>query len=394
MQTYLLLEELGRGSFGIVRKCRRRRCQRQHHNKEEPEEPEPEEDRALKTILKSKVDDPNTLRDEINILLTLDHPNIIKLYEVYEDDEHVYLVTELCTGGELYDRVVQKMRNQQGTFTEIDAARILRSIIDGIAYCHTKGIVHRDLKPENFLFQNTTDTSTIKIIDFGLAGRFEKTDHHHHNPLLHEEVGTIYYVAPEVLSGKYSEKCDLWSIGVTAYVLLCGFAPFNAGSEADTYLLVEKGIVQYPSPAWDKVSKEALQFVQALLQINVEQRLSAQQALEHPWLNHESIFQKRMKQLTNKFLNLTTTTTMTTTTSISSTMSDSDNSNTGSDNDDDDNDNNNSGSSEASTQQRRPRSKNTSMNDTDIVYNDLKRSQQYNKCYQDYRNKKKSITYG
>ena len=202
-QTYLLFEELGRGSFGIVRKCRRR----------VPDSAAEAEDRALKTILKAKIEDPHTLRDEINILLTLEHPNIIKLYEVYEDDEQVYLVTELCTGGELYDRVVQKMRNNKKTFTEVDAARILRSIIDGIAYCHTKGIVHRDLKPENFLFQTPADTATIKIIDFGLAGRFEKKsaeheDHHH----LHEEVGTIYYVAPEVLTGKYSEKCDLWYV--------------------------------------------------------------------------------------------------------------------------------------------------------------------------------------
>ena len=202
-QTYLLFEELGRGSFGIVRKCRRR----------VPDSAAEAEDRALKTILKAKIEDPHTLRDEINILLTLEHPNIIKLYEVYEDDEQVYLVTELCTGGELYDRVVQKMRNNKKTFTEVDAARILRSIIDGIAYCHTKGIVHRDLKPENFLFQTPADTATIKIIDFGLAGRFEKKsaehDDHHH---LHEEVGTIYYVAPEVLTGKYSEKCDLWYV--------------------------------------------------------------------------------------------------------------------------------------------------------------------------------------
>merc|ERR1712232_587232 len=146
----------------------------------------------------------------------------------------------------------------------------------------------------------------------GLSTRFNSnlSDRHINDStlLLKDEVGTIYYVAPEVLKGKYLEKCDVWSIGVTAYVLLCGFAPFNAGSEKETYHLVEAGIVNYPSPAWDRISKEGIDFVQTLLTVDVQHRPSAAEALKHPWLNHENILRKGMTKVANLFFHLTTTT--------------------------------------------------------------------------------------
>lgn len=269
VEKYKLGKVLGQGTFGVVRLC---------------ENIETKETFALKTILKSKVPDVEQLKSEIEILSEVDHPHVIKLYDIFEDVINVYLVTELCTGGELYDRVVEKTRSPEGHFSEFCAARILRNILSGIQYCHEeKHIAHRDLKPENFLLTDRSDNAQVKIIDFGLS------THTNGAELMHDQVGTIYYVAPEVLSGNYNEKVDIWSIGVIAYVLLCGYPPFNGGSESLTYDLVKAGKVTYPSPSWDHISEGAIGFVQRLLTLDPEQRPSASQALEDPWLTQEKV---------------------------------------------------------------------------------------------------------
>jgi len=266
---YELLEVLGHGTFGVVRKCKNIVTG---------------EEFALKTILKEKIPDVELLKTEITILLEVDHPHIIKLYDVYEDVINVFLVTELCTGGELYDRVVEKTRSPEGHFSEFCAARIIRNVLRGIRYCHEeKNIVHRDLKPENFLLSDRTDDAQVKIIDFGLSTHAKRSS------IMHQQVGTIYYVAPEVLSGSYNEKVDIWSIGVVAYVLLCGFPPFNGGDEVLTYDLVKAGNVTFPSPAWDHISEEAVAFIKRLLELDPEKRPSASEALEDPWLKHEKV---------------------------------------------------------------------------------------------------------
>lgn len=152
---YKILEVLGSGSFGTVRKCALR---------------ETGELFACKTIKKEVVDDPKNLRREIDILRTVDHPNIIKFQDVYEDEKYIHLVTELCTGGELYDRVIEYAENGQGHFHEEDAALLISEIFDAIRYLHDKcHIVHRDLKPENFLLKDESEHAPIKIIDFGLS---------------------------------------------------------------------------------------------------------------------------------------------------------------------------------------------------------------------------------
>jgi calcium-dependent protein kinase len=151
-EKYDLKEILGQGTFGIVR-----RCQDAQGNSY-----------ALKTILKSKVPDTDILKREIEIMRQVDHPHIIRLFDVFEDDKNIFLVTELCTGGELYDRVVEKtLSNDQ--FSEYDAARITRNILSAIEYIHSKGVAHRDLKPENFLLEDNSDEAAVKIIDFGLS---------------------------------------------------------------------------------------------------------------------------------------------------------------------------------------------------------------------------------
>eukprot|EP00536_Pseudo-nitzschia_multiseries_P004935 jgi/Psemu1/189340/e_gw1.87.66.1 len=271
---YTPMEEvLGTGSFGIVSKCK---------NKETGEIC------ALKTIDKTKLTDATQLRREVDILLDVDHPHIIKLHDVYEDDTTIFLVSELCLGGELYDRVIEKARSKEGHFSEFTAARIIKNILSAIRYCHDeKKIVHRDLKPANFLLTDKTDNAQVKVIDFGLS-RYSANR-------MESQVGTIYYVAPEVLLGEYTEKADIWSIGVVTYVLLCGFPPFNAGSEGLTYTLVEKGVATFPSPAWDRISPEAVRFVKRLLEKDPDARPSAADALGDRWLQRQQVRPFRTK---------------------------------------------------------------------------------------------------
>ena len=255
---------------------------------------------ALKTILKSKVPDLALLEREVSILQTLHHhPHIIQLFEVFDEPTQLHLITELCTGGELYDKVVEKTLKGEH-FSEYDAGRIIRNILEAIAYCHAHGICHRDLKVENFLLLTPDNDSPVKIIDFGLSrsmlsvvydgclddgtGGGESWD------AMTSRVGTVYYVAPEVMTqATYTQNCDIWSIGVIVYVLLCGFPPFYAPSEAETLKLVVNAEVEFPSPSWDDVSMEAKLFILTLLDRNVDTRPAATEALKHPWLHHSLV---------------------------------------------------------------------------------------------------------
>ena len=172
---------------------------------------------------------------------TLDHPNVIKLYELFEDARNVYLVMELCTGGELFDKIINK-----GHFTEKEAAFIFQQIISAIFYCHKNFIVHRDLKPENFLFQNPDFRSTLKIIDFGLSKIWAKGED---QKSFRTRAGTPYYIAPEVLAGDYDESCDIWSSGCILYILLCGYPPFYGSSDAQILERVKKGAYSFRGEA-------------------------------------------------------------------------------------------------------------------------------------------------
>jgi len=216
---------------------------------------------AIKSIRKSKVHKIEVLKREIEILKEVNHPNIIRFIEVHEDAQYLHIITELCTGGELFDRIIAKTHSPEGHFSEMDAAKIVCSILDGIAYCHdVKQIVHRDLKPENFLFASRADTAPIKIIDFGLS-RYELTP----GSIMKTKVGTPYYVAPEVLKRKYTKSCDIWSIGVITYILLCGYPPFYGDSDNQIFDSVRAGRFDFPSPEWDSVSSDAKDFICCLL---------------------------------------------------------------------------------------------------------------------------------
>lgn len=260
---YEILEVIGSGSFGTVRKCKDKKTG---------------ELLAVKSICKARVDHLDWLHREISILQSVKHPHIIQLYETFEDDTNVHIVTELCTGGELFDKVLEMADSPQGHFREEDAAILIRDILDAIRYCHDVAkIVHRDLKPENFLLKDESPVAFIKIIDFGLSRKDPQG-------IMESRVGSPYYVAPEVLQNSYTSKCDIWSIGVISYILLCGYCPYAGDTDIETLQMVQYGKLDFPSPEWDTISEDAKDFIQNLLQRDEFLRPTAAQALDHPWI--------------------------------------------------------------------------------------------------------------
>ena len=243
--------------------------------------------RALKRLdlsdLRNK-EDLNTLLEEVKIMCALDHPNIVCLEEVYEGDSKLYLTQELCTGGDLFDRLeaVEELTNE--SYTEKQCARIVRQIISSVAYLHSKNIIHRDLKLENFLFSDESNTSDLKMIDFGLSKHFNVGE------LQHEHVGTPYTVAPEVIRSKdgYDAKVDVWAIGVITYLLLSGDTPFGGASPDDNLKDVRDrillGRVSFDDACWNKVSHLAIDFIQSILVLNPLKRPNVEELPKHPWL--------------------------------------------------------------------------------------------------------------
>ncbi|KAF8820493.1 calcium-dependent protein kinase CDPK2B [Cardiosporidium cionae] len=229
--------------------------------------------RAVKTISKSQLKNLDRFRSEISIMKALDHPNIIKLFQTYEDHRSIYLVMELCQGGELFDRIIEK-----GHFTEKHAAVLMKQIFSALHYLHSNNIMHRDLKPENFLFLHKSDDSSLKIIDFGLSCRFKP------GTFASTKAGTPYYVAPQVLQGCYDYTCDYWSSGVIMYILLCGYPPFYGETDAEVLEKVRLGNFYFSGPEWKRVSEDAKDLIRRLLRINPQERYSAEQALQHVWI--------------------------------------------------------------------------------------------------------------
>jgi len=224
------------------------------------------------------------LRDEIDIMCELDHPNVVSLEEVYETDTKVCLVEELCSGGELFDRLEEQPNYR---YSEEKCVDLVRQIATAVGYIHSKGIVHRDLKLENFLFESTDKDSQLKIIDFGLSKHFA------FNEAETDTVGTPYTVAPEVIRGRYTAKCDVWGIGVIAYMLLCGDPPFGGCGGPETPLEIREkilagNVVFGPNPIWDSVSEGAKDFVRSLLVTDQSLRPSSVQCLNLPWLRQNS----------------------------------------------------------------------------------------------------------
>ncbi|EPS59806.1 hypothetical protein M569_14999, partial [Genlisea aurea] len=182
----------------------------------------------------------------------------------------------LCEGGELLDRILSR----GGKYSEDDAKTVMIQILNVVAFCHLQGVVHRDLKPENFLFASKDESSTLKAIDFGLSD-FVRPDER-----LNDIVGSAYYVAPEVLHRVYNTEADVWSIGVIAYILLCGSRPFWARTESGIFRSVVKAEPTYDEPPWPALSPESKDFVKRLLNKDPRKRMTAAQAMCHPWIKN------------------------------------------------------------------------------------------------------------
>lgn len=261
-------EQLGLGMTGVVIKVQHRQTGVQY---------------AMKSfrVGKGKDQGKDQLRNEIAIMSQLDHPNIVRLVEAFYTDTHVHLIMELCSGGELYQHLIDHNR-----YNEREAKRFVRKILLATAYLHMNGVVHGDLKLENILFDGSADgteaEAELKVCDFGLSQHLEPGRH------LHALAGTPYYMAPEVLDGDYEEKCDVWSIGVIAYMLLSGTPPFPGNSQDEIFDRVRTGEVDMTGRRWELISPAAKEFITAMLQVNPTNRPSCAQCLEHPWMTTDS----------------------------------------------------------------------------------------------------------
>jgi len=204
---------------------------------------------------------------------SLNHPNILKLYEVYESDEEFSLVMELVTGKELFDKIVEK-----GQYTEKEAANIIRQIVSAVAYLHEHGIAHRDLKPENLLTSMDGTIESIKIADFGFSKNFGEDK-------LKTSCGSPGYVAPEVLTNEdYDNSVDMWSVGVIIYILLCGYPPFYADNAPALFKKIMEVKYDFDDPSWENVSAEAKDLIGHLLVKDPKSRYTAAQCASNPWV--------------------------------------------------------------------------------------------------------------
>uniref|UniRef100_A0A665W685 Serine/threonine kinase 33 n=1 Tax=Echeneis naucrates TaxID=173247 RepID=A0A665W685_ECHNA len=272
-KIYEFGRKLGQGSFGVAYEAT--------HN-------ETQTKWAIKEVCKpaagsSKVE---MLEHEINILKQVNHNHIIYLKEVYDTPRMMYLVTELCSGGEL-----RQLLQRKRFFTEDETRQIIRNLADAVAYLHKKNIMHRDLKLENILVKNSPDVDdndriNIKVTDFGLSVRIAGVGLEN---ILNEACGTLSYMAPEMMSGRgYSLWCDVWSIGVVMYILLCGEPPFVSKKKTNLLQEIMEKEVTFTQPIWATVSDTAKHVLTCLLKADPAYRMSANQLLESPWITGDT----------------------------------------------------------------------------------------------------------
>ncbi|CAN6317209.1 unnamed protein product [Urochloa humidicola] len=261
---YHLGRELGRGEFGVTRLATDRATRERLACKSIPK-------RRLRTAV-----DVADVRREVAIMASLpDHPALVRLRAAYEDAEAVHLVMELCDGGELFDRIVAR-----GRYTERAAAAAARTVAEVVRACHAHGVMHRDLKPENFLYAGKSEDAQLKAIDFGLSVFFRPGER------FTEIVGSPYYMAPEVLRRNYGPEVDIWSAGVILYILLCGVPPFWAETEQGVARAILRGSLDLQREPWPRISESAKSLVRQMLQMDPRKRPTAQQVLEHPWVQN------------------------------------------------------------------------------------------------------------
>ncbi|KAG5542869.1 hypothetical protein RHGRI_015833 [Rhododendron griersonianum] len=261
-QIYDLDKELGRGQFGITYLCTEKSTGLKY---------------ACKSISSRKLVTDKDVEDVRREIAMLEHlsgqPNIVEFKGAYEDRSNVHLVMELCSGGELFDRITK-----QGSYSEKEAARIGRQVVNVVHVCHFMGVMHRDLKPENFLLVSREEDAPLKATDFGLSVFIEE------GKVYKKIVGSAYYVAPEVLKRNYGKEIDVWSAGVILYILLSGVPPFWAETEKGIFDEILKGHIDFESAPWPSISTGAKDLIRKMLTMDPKKRMTAAQAIEDPWL--------------------------------------------------------------------------------------------------------------
>ena len=280
-KVYKFKDVLGGGHFGSVRVAYRR-------------DEEPRKYYAVKSISKTNISDEDmkNLIREVDIISGLQHPNIIKFFETYHDEHYFHIVMELCTGKEVFGKIIE-----DGKQTEQTVSKIIAKVLHAISYCHSKGITHRDIKPENILFKSNDTDAEVKIIDFGLSRKYMT------NEKMHTILGTPYYIAPEVLKGEYDEKCDVWSVGALTYIMLCGEPAFNGGSNNDIFNKIINEELKFPKEKWNQISPDAIDFIKQCMVKNPEKRTSASKAINHPWFSNILAKVHNEEYLNNGILN-------------------------------------------------------------------------------------------
>lgn len=256
-KSYILKRLIGSGQFGSVRIA-------------VPANRSTKQKFAVKSIAKDKIHNKKQLKRELEILHCMDHPNIIKLYEVYEDNRYIHLVTELCVGGDLFSHILE-----QEQLAEEQAAFIVYKVLLAIHHLHSLNYSHRDIKAENVLFTDTGPNCEIKLIDFGLSNKFAEDRE------MHSLVGSPHYVAPEVLQKEYGPECDIWSIGVLMYFLISGTLPFLSETRREIYRKIIQCDYTFCGSIWGNVSALSKDLVTQLLNPNRKTRITAAEALEH-----------------------------------------------------------------------------------------------------------------
>ncbi|KAI4320171.1 hypothetical protein MLD38_033677 [Melastoma candidum] len=259
---YTLGKKLGQGQFGTTYLCTQKATSSIF---------------ACKSIPKRKLlcqEDYDDVWREIQIMHHLsEHPNVVQIKGTYEDNMFVHIVMEVCEGGELFDRIIQK-----GYFSEREAAKLIKTIVGVVEGCHSLGVMHRDLKPENFLFKSKDEEARLKATDFGLSMFYKPGE------FFSDVVGSPYYVAPEVLRKHYGPEVDVWSAGVILYILLSGVPPFWAESELGIFRQILQGKLDFVSDPWPSISDSAKDLIKKMLERDPRKRFTAHEVLCHPWI--------------------------------------------------------------------------------------------------------------